>query len=102
MAAIPTPLRAAAGLASIAIDEAKRLPARLVSLPVLAVGTALQTSLKVQQQYADLVVRGDALLAHAHGESDEQPPWAKFDDDTDDARALRRRGRCQRRGRGRR
>jgi hypothetical protein len=79
--AIPTPLRAVAGLAAATIDEARRLPSRLVGLPVMAVSTALQTSLKVQQHYADLVVRGDELLAQLRPEPTEAPSWARFDDD---------------------
>jgi hypothetical protein len=82
---IPTPLRAVAGLAAATIDEAKRLPNRLVGLPVLAVSTALQTSLKVQQHYADLVIRGDELLAQLRPEPAEPPSWATFDDDAPEA-----------------
>jgi hypothetical protein len=84
---IPTPLRAVAGLAAATIDEAKRLPTRLVGLPVLAVSTALQTSLKVQQHYADLVIRGDELLAQLRPEPAEAPEWATFDDDVSEAPA---------------
>lgn len=78
---IPTPLRAAAGLAAATIDEARRLPSRLVSLPVMAVSTALQASLKVQQRYAELVVRGDALLDQLRPEPATAPSWARFDDE---------------------
>jgi hypothetical protein len=84
--AIPMPLRAAAGLAAVAIDEARRLPDRLAGLPVLAVSTALQASLKAQQRYAELVARGDQLLSHVRGAPAEAPPWATFDDDVPDAR----------------
>jgi hypothetical protein len=84
--AIPMPLRAAAGLAAVAIDEARRLPDRLAGLPVLAVSTALQASLKAQQRYAELVARGDALLGHLRRAPAEAPPWAHFDDDVPDAR----------------
>jgi hypothetical protein len=79
--AIPAPLRAVAGLAAATIDEAKRLPAWLVGFPVMAVSTALQTSLKVQQHYADLIVRGDELLAQLRPEPSDAPSWAQFDDD---------------------
>jgi hypothetical protein len=79
--AIPSPLRAAAGLAAITIDEAKRLPARLIGLPVSAASTALQASLKVQQRYAGLIVRGDELLSGLKPEPEEAPSWAKFDDE---------------------
>lgn len=82
---IPAPLRAAAGLAAITIDEARRLPSRLIGLPVSAASTALQASLKVQQQYADLIVRGDELLSGLKPEPEEAPSWATFDDETADA-----------------
>lgn len=82
---VPMPLRAAAGLAALAIDEARRLPGRLVGLPVLAVSGAMQASLRVQQGYAELAVRGDQLLAQLRpGPGDGTPPWARFDEDEDD------------------
>jgi hypothetical protein len=77
---IPPPLRAAAGLAALAIDTARKVPQQLVGLPVLAVSTALQASLKAQQTYAGLVARGDEVLGQLRGPSDA-PPWARFDDD---------------------
>src|SRR5205823_5077796 len=78
---IPTPLRAAAGLAAATIDEARRLPDRLLGFPVLAVSTALQVSLKAQQRYAELVARGDQLLEQLRGQQDGAPGWARFDDE---------------------
>jgi hypothetical protein len=77
---IPTPLRAAAGLAAVAVDEARRLPSRLASLPVVALGAALQASMRVQQRYAELIGRGDQVLSGVR-DGDEQPPWAQFDED---------------------
>lgn len=77
---IPTPLRAVAGLAAFAVDEARRLPSRLSALPVVAVGAAMQASMKVQQRYAELVGRGDELLS-GMSRTEEQPPWARFDED---------------------
>jgi hypothetical protein len=76
---IPMPLRAAAGLAAVAIDEIRRLPDQLVSLPVLAVGTAMQASLKLQQRYAELVARGDQLLGQLRRRPEGTPSWARFD-----------------------
>jgi hypothetical protein len=78
---VPMPLRAAAGLAAVAIDEARRLPDRLVGLPVLAVSTALQVSLKAQQRYVELVARGDQLLDQLRGQQEGTPGWARFDDE---------------------
>jgi hypothetical protein len=77
---IPPPLRAAAGLAALAIDSARKVPHQLVGLPVLAVSTALQASLKAQQAYAGLVARGDDVLGQLRGQPDAAP-WARFDDD---------------------
>jgi hypothetical protein len=76
---IPPPLRAAAGLAALAIDSARKVPQQLVGLPVLAVSTALQASLKAQQAYAGLVARGDEVLGQLR--SREDAPWARFDDE---------------------
>jgi hypothetical protein len=83
---IPPPLRAAAGLAALAIDSARKVPHQLVGLPVLAVSTALQASLKAQQAYAGLVARGDEVLSQLRGQQDA-PPWARFDDEPAGARA---------------
>jgi hypothetical protein len=77
---IPPPLRAAAGLAALAIDSARKVPQQLVGLPVLAVSTALQASLKAQQAYAGLVARGDEVLGQLRGQQTD-PPWAQFDDE---------------------
>jgi hypothetical protein len=77
---IPPPLRAAAGLAAVVIDSARKIPEQLVGLPVLAVSTALQASLKAQQRYAELVARGDEVLAQLRG-AEEAPAWARFDED---------------------
>jgi hypothetical protein len=77
---IPPPLRAAAGLAALAIDSARKVPQQLVGLPVLAVSTALQASLKAQQTYAGLVARGDEVLSALRGQQDD-PPWATFDEE---------------------
>jgi hypothetical protein len=80
---IPTPLRALAGLAAAALDESRRLPAHLAGLPVLLASTAFEASLKLQQRYAELVARGDELLANLGPLPDGAPPWARFDDEED-------------------
>ncbi|GHE14297.1 lipid droplet-associated protein [Klenkia taihuensis] len=79
---IPEPVRAAAGLAATLLDEARRLPETLPGLPVRAIGLAMQTALKVQQEYSGLVARGDELLTGLRGE--DEPGLATFDDDEDD------------------
>lgn len=81
MSTIPTPLRAALGLVADAVDAARTLPERAVELPVLAVSAALQLSLRAQQRYAELTLRGDELLGRLHAPPEEPPSWATFDDD---------------------
>jgi hypothetical protein len=76
---IPEAVRAVAGLAATVLDEARKLPETLPGLPVRLVGAAMQTSLKVQQQYAGLVARGDELLTGLRGDSGAG--LATFDDD---------------------
>lgn len=79
---IPEPVRAAAGLAATVLDEARRLPETLPGLPVRVIGLAMQVSMKLQQQYAGLVARGDELLTGVRGE--DEPGLATFDDDVVD------------------
>jgi len=78
---IPQPLRAAAGLAALAIDSARKLPSQVVGFPVLALSAALQASLKAQQRYAELVARGDQLLGQLRPPGEGAPPWVRFDDE---------------------
>jgi hypothetical protein len=78
MPQLPTPLRAVLGLVATAMDEARSLPDRAVELPMLAVSTALQLSLRAQQRYAHLAARGDELL-NRREPTDEAPEWATFD-----------------------
>ncbi len=76
---IPEVVRAVAGLAATVLDEARRLPETLPGLPVRLLGLAMQQAMKVQQQYAGLVARGDELFTGLRGES--EPGLATFDDE---------------------
>jgi len=80
MPALPTPFRAALGVVATVLDNAKDFPDKAIELPMLAVSTALQMSLRAQQRYAALAAKGDDLLA-GRRTTDEPPPWATFDDD---------------------
>jgi hypothetical protein len=77
---IPTPIRAALGLAATAVAEARKLPETLPQLPVTAVSTAMQASLRVQQHIATLAARGDEVISQLRGTSPEPPSWATFDE----------------------
>ena len=78
MPPLPMPFRVALGLVATARQEAKNLPDKVIELPMLAVSTALQLSLRAQQRYAHLAAKGDELLA-GRSTTDEPPPWATFD-----------------------
>src|SRR4051812_23187602 len=70
----PGPVRAVVGLLASAAEEAKHLPDRAIELPMLAVSSALQASLRAQQRYARLAARGDEVLSRRRP-TDDPPPW---------------------------
>ena len=76
---IPEAVRAVAGLAATVLDETRRLPRTITGLPVRLIGLAMQTSLKLQQQYSGLVARGDELFTGLRGCA--EPGLATFDED---------------------
>jgi hypothetical protein len=86
---LPTPIRAAVGLAATAMDGARKLPETLphavTTVPMIAVSTAMQASLRMQQHIATLAARGDEVLRRLHGTSAEPPAWATFDDPPSEA-----------------
>src|SRR4051812_44154350 len=82
---IPEPVRAAAGLAATVLDEVRKLPETLPGIPVRAVGLAMQAALKLQQEYAGFVARGDELFTGIRGE--DEPGLATFDDEDEAAPA---------------
>lgn len=76
---LPGPFRAALGLAVEAAEQARQFAERPTELPMRAVSTALQLSIRAQQRYAVLTAKGDAILNHRPA-TDEPPEWATFDD----------------------
>src|SRR3954454_18000457 len=64
---VPTPVAAAIGLVPTVIDNAKRVPAKVVQLPILAVSTALTRLAEAQQAYDDLAERGEKFVSHLRG-----------------------------------
>ena len=78
---LPTPLRVAAGIVASGIALVRSLPEEIPALPVTLVGKAMQLSMKVQQEIADLATKGDELLSGVLGGPQENPPWAQFDDE---------------------
>lgn len=87
MIRLPLPARVAAGLAAVVVDEVRKLPQTVLSLPITAASQALQTSMRAQQLVAELAIRGDEVFARLERPS-EQPEWATFDDDEDEPAAM--------------
>ena len=85
MPPLPSPVRAALGLAATMLDEARHLPDRAIELPMRAISETLALSLRAQQRYAALAARGDEIIA-ARQVRDEPPEWATFDEPVDTPR----------------
>ncbi|WP_181779496.1 lipid droplet-associated protein [Pseudonocardia pini] len=80
MSPLPMPVRIAAGLAAIAVEQVRDLPRLVVEFPVTAVSQALQASMRVQQKVTELAIKGDQALG-AFSRPEEAPAWATFDDE---------------------
>jgi hypothetical protein len=80
---LPLPVRVAAGLAVLAVEQARKLPEQLTGLPVTVVSQALQLSMRVQQHVTELAIKGDDALATLRP-AEETPEWATFDEDEPD------------------
>ncbi|MGC4962260.1 lipid droplet-associated protein [Gordonia sp. DT101] len=91
MVRAPYPARIAAGLVVTAIEETRKLPALVITLPMTAVSQTLQAGMRVQQNIAELAIKGDLALETLFEKPSDQPEWARFDDDDDaiDAEAAR-------------
>ena len=81
MPTIPAALRAYLGLLDATVHRARDLAEHAPELPMQVVGNALQLSMKAQQRFTDLTIRGDELIGRLRGVPDEPPAWATFDDD---------------------
>ncbi len=75
---VPTPVAAAIGIVPTVLDSARRIPGKVVQIPVLAISTALGALETARQEYTDLAERGERLLARVRGESlDGLEDWAE-------------------------
>ncbi|MGW8811795.1 lipid droplet-associated protein [Gordonia terrae] len=81
----PYPARIAAGLIVTALEETRKLPTLLITLPMTAVSQTLQAGMRAQQNIAELAIKGDAALEMFFDRPDEQPEWARFDEDEAEA-----------------
>lgn len=84
MATAPYGVRLLVGAAVTAIEETRKLPQTILMYPMTVVSTVAHVVMKVQQDLADLVIKGDSALESIFPPKDEQPEWATFDEDLPD------------------
>lgn len=84
MATAPYGVRLIIGAAVTAIEETRKLPQTILMYPMTLASTVAHIVMKVQQDLADLVIKGDAALETIFPPKDEQPEWATFDEDLAD------------------
>jgi len=85
----PFPVRVSVGLVVAGVEQLRKLPGDLPTLGVTAAGQAMRLSMRVQQEFADLAIRGDEVLSLIGGQPAEHPAWATFDEeDADPAGAV--------------
>jgi len=87
MATAPYGVRLIVGAAVTAIEETRKLPQTILMYPMTVASTVAHIVMKVQQDLADLVIKGDAALENIFPPKDEQPEWATFDEDLGDTDA---------------
>lgn len=84
MATAPYGVRLLVGAAVTALDETRKLPQTILTYPMTVASQLAHLVMKVQQDVADLVNRGDEALEDLFPPKDEQPEWATFDEDLPD------------------
>jgi hypothetical protein len=87
MATAPYGVRLLVGAAVTAIEETRKLPQTILMYPMTVASQVAHLVMKMQQDVADLVNKGDEALDQLFPPKDEQPEWATFDEDIDDNQA---------------
>jgi hypothetical protein len=87
MATAPYGVRLLVGAAVTAIEETRKLPQTILMYPMTIVSQLAHLVMKMQQDVADLVIKGDETLDAMFPPKEEQPEWATFDEDVDDGSA---------------
>ena len=81
MATAPYGVRLLVGAAVTAVEETLKLPQTILMYPMTMASSFAQIVMKLQQDLASLVIRGDAALEAIFPAKEEQPDWATFDED---------------------
>jgi hypothetical protein len=76
-------VRLLVGAAVTAIEETRRLPQTILTYPMTMVSQAANIVMHVQQNLAELAIKGDETLEQLFPPKEEQPEWATFDEDLD-------------------
>jgi hypothetical protein len=84
MATAPYGVRLLVGAAVTAIEETRKLPQTILTYPMTIASQIAHLVMKMQQDVADLVNKGDETLEGLFPPKDEQPEWATFDEDVTD------------------
>lgn len=84
MATAPYGVRLLVGAAVTAIEETRKLPQTILMYPMTVASQIAHLVMKVQQDVADLVIKGDETLEAMFPPKEEQPEWATFDEDLED------------------
>ncbi len=84
MATAPYGVRLLVGAAVTAIEETRKLPQTILMYPMTVASQVAHLVMKMQQDVADLVIKGDEALDQLFPPKEEQPEWATFDEDLGD------------------
>jgi hypothetical protein len=84
MATAPYGVRLLVGAAVTAIEETRKLPQTILMYPMTIASQIAHLVMKVQQDLADLVIKGEETLDAMFPPKEEQPEWATFDEDLED------------------
>ncbi len=72
------------GAATVAVEETMKLPRTILMYPMTLASQAAHLVMRLQQNLAELVIKGDSTLEALFPPKDEKPEWATFDEDLAD------------------
>ncbi|MBS1690855.1 MAG: lipid droplet-associated protein [Actinobacteria bacterium] len=84
MATAPYGVRLLVGAAVTALEETRKLPQTILMYPMTLASQAAHIVMLIQQNIADLVIKGDETLDTLFPPRAEKAEWATFDEDLDD------------------